>query len=270
MIRSLILAPVLVALLGASPATPDGPPLSAAQRAVLDRYLDALGHARYAQAFALLSADERRYFQNADNYASVFGAEHLKIGKHRVQRTMGGGPRGVVAVVSEDIEFYDYAHAATATATARVDYGLINERGTIRVKDPYHPWRVVVPEKMSAEVDRLRVTVRKISFFTGRVELVVNFANFGAETVTLLPYLRSVLHDEGGGPYHLIATRLSTLTDKQLYLGLRLPASGQYSGALTFFTPDRFRPKSLSLTIAPQLRDGADQPFSVDLPATEI
>ncbi len=267
MIRRIAVALALVATLGAAPS---GPPLSAVQRSVLDRYLDALGHGRYVEAFALLSSDERRYFQNPENFGSVFSADRFKIGKHRVLRTMSAGARGVVAVVSEDIEFYDFAHAATATATARVDYALLNDHGSVRVKDPYHPWRVVVPQKMSAETDRLRVTIRKISFFTGRVELVINFANFGGETVTLLPYLRSVLHDESGTPYHLIATKLTTLTDKQLYLGLRLPASGQYTGALTFFTPDRFRPKTLSLTVAPQLRDGADQPFSVDLTATPI
>ncbi len=140
----------------------------------------------------------------------------------------------------------------------------------MKIKDPYHPWRVVVPNNATADVEKLRVTVRKVSFFTGRAEFIVNFANYGDETVTLLPYGRSVLKDQSGASYHLIATKLASLTDKNLYLGLRLAGSGQYTGALTFFTPDRFRPKSLSLTLAPELRDGADAPFSVDLPAIPV
>jgi hypothetical protein len=270
MIRRLVFSLSVVALLGATAPAAPGPPLTRLQQDILDRYLTALGKGNYPAAFALLSADGRRYFASADNYASVFRADHFKIGRHKVLRTASAGARGVFVVVSEDIEFFDYAHQSPATATAHVDYGLLNENGTVRVKDPYHPWRVIVPEKASNEVDKLRVTLRKISFFTGRVELIVNFANYGDQTVTLLPYGRSVLHDQGGEAYHLITTKLESLTDKNLYLGLRLAGSGQYTGALTFFTPDRFAPKTLSLTVAPQLRDGADAPFSVDLPPVTV
>jgi len=270
MIRRVFLSLSIVALLGATPQVASGPSLSAAQKDALDRYIRALGSGNYPAAFALLSSDGRRYFASADNYASVFKADRFKIGRYKVLRTASAGTRGVLVVVSEDIAFFDHAHQSPATATARVDYGLLNEQGAVKVKDPYHPWRVVVPDKATADVDKLRVTVRKISFFTGRVEFIVNFANYGDEAVTLLPYGRSVLHDQSGEAYHLIATKLESLTDRNLYLGLRLAASGQYTGALTFFTPDRFGPKSLSLTTAPQLRDGADAPFSVDLPPIAI
>jgi hypothetical protein len=84
--------------------------------------------------------------------------------------------------------------------------------------------------------------------------------------VTLLPYGRSILHDDEGRAYHLIETKLPGLTDRNLRLGLRLPGDAQYTGSLTFATPDRFVPKSLTLTLSPQLRDGADAPFEVDLP----
>ena len=269
MIKRLLFFLPILALIGAAPAPP-GPPLGKLQRDILDRYITALGSGNYPAAFALLSSDEQRYFATADNFASVFRADHFKIGRYKVLRTSSAGARGVLVVVSENIEFFDYAHQSPATATARVDYGLLNESGSVKIKDPYHPWRVVVPNNASADVNKLRVTVRKISFFTGRVEFIVNFANYGDETVTLLPYGRSVLKDQSSAPYHLIATKLESLTDKNLYLGLRLAGSGQYTGALTFFTPDRFRPKSLSLTLAPQLRDGADAPFSVDLPAIPV
>jgi len=255
---------------GATPPPSAGVALSAVQRQVLDRYLDALGSGRYADAFAVLSGDERRYFGNADNFASVFQGDRLKIGSRKVLEVKKVPKRGVFVIVSEKVEFYDYIHSGTVAATARVDYGLMNENGTVRIKDPYHPWRVVVPANAKAEVDKLVVTVRKISFFTGTVEIVMSFANLGDETVTLLPYGRSVLRDQSGTVYQLAETKLSSLTDKTLYEGLCLAASGQYTGALTFFTPSRFTPKSLNLTVAPQLRDGADQPFSVDLPTIPI
>jgi len=270
MIRHALFLLSILALLGAAAPVPAGPPLSAAQRDALERYIGALGHGDYPAAFALLSADERKYFGNADNYASVFKADRFKIGRHHVLRTASAGARGVLVVVSEDIAFFDHAHQAPGSATARVNYGLLDEQGSVRVKDPYHPWRAVVPEKAMTETDKLRVTVRKVSFFTGRVEFIVNFANYGDETVTLLPYGRSVLHDQSGTAHQLIATKLESLTDRRLYLGLRLAGSGQYTGALTFFTPDRFTPKTLTLTVAPNLRDGAEAPFSVDLPPIAI
>jgi len=259
-------------------ATPPPATLSVVQRQVLDRYLDALGAGRYADAFKLLAREEQRYFGNADNFASSYLADRIKIGQHKVLKVVTVPKRGAFVIVSERVTFYDYIHSAPVTATARVDYAVVNDGGSVRIKDPLHPWRVVVPPHATAEVDKLVVTVRKISFFSGTVEIVLTFANLGDETVTLLPYGRSVLKDQNGTVYQLVETRLSSLTDKSLYEGLRLAASGQYTGALTFFSsppqhgtvPPRFTPKSLSLTVGPQLRDGADQPFTVDLPAIPI
>jgi len=270
MIRHILLSLALLGFVCAAAPAPAGPRLSTVQRDVLERYITSLGRGAYPSAYALLSADERRYFGSADNYASVFKADRFKIGRHRVLRTASAGARGVLVVVSEDIEFFDHAHQSPGSATARVDYGLLNENGSVRVKDPYHPWRVVVPDKAVAETDKLRIAVRKVSFFTGRVEFIVNFANYGDETVTLLPYGRSVLHDQSGAAHQPIATKLESLTDRRLYLGLRLAGSAQYTGALTFFTPDRFTPKTLSLTLGPNLRDGAEAPFSVDLPPIAV
>jgi hypothetical protein len=270
MIRSVLLALSLLVFTAAAAPAPSGPPLSAAQRDVLERYITALGSGKYAAAFALLSTDERKYFRSAGNYASVFTADRFKIGKHHVLGTTSAGKLGVVVVVSEDIVFFDHAHQAPGTATARVNYGLINENGSVRVKDPYHPWRVVVPDKATAEVDKLRLTVRKISFFNGSVEFIITFANLGDQTVTLLPYGRSVVLDESGAAHQPIATKIQALTDRQLYLGLRLPTSGQYTGALSFDTPKGFRPKTLTLSEGKNLSDGGEAPFSVDLPPIAV
>jgi len=246
--------------------------LRPAQRAALDGYLKALGARRYADAFALLNGAERRYFGSAANFGSVFAADHLVIGKYRVLRVEPAGSLGVLAVVSEQVSFLDHAHQATATATARVAYGLLNEAGAVRIKDPYKPWKAFAPEaaSASAEVEKLRAIVRKVSFFTGRVEFVITFINQGEGQVTLLPYGRSLLRDDQSKVYRLIETRVSGLTDRTLRLGLPLAANAEYTGALTFFTPDRFTPRSLSLTVAPNLRDGDDAPFEIPLPAITV
>ncbi|MBC5811247.1 MAG: hypothetical protein GIW95_10430, partial [Candidatus Eremiobacteraeota bacterium] len=272
MISRLMFAACAALLLGAAsppPAARSGT-LSAAARGVLDAYVNALGAGRYGDAYALLTAEERKYFGSPANYASTFSADRLKIGKYKLLRVEVVPPNGVVAVVSEDVQFFDHAHQVTATATARVAYGLIDEHGKIRVKDPYHPWRAVAPKNATADVDGYRVTIRKLSFFTGRLEVLLTFANLSDATVTALPYGRSVLKDDAGQVQRLIATKIAGLTDKNLYLGLRLAASGQYTGALTFLTADRYAPKSLQLTVGKMLKDGGEEPFELTLPVVPI
>jgi hypothetical protein len=244
--------------------------LSPAQRAALDGYLRALGAGRYADAFRLLTSAERKYFVTAQNFGSAFAADRLTIGKYKVLRVEPAGSLGTVVVVSEKVSFFDHAHQATASATARVAYGLLGEGGAVRIKDPYKPWKAFTPDGAAAEVEKLRAIVRKVSFFTGRVEFLVTFINAGEGQVTLLPYGRSVLRDDAGTAYHLIDTKVAGLTDRTLRLGLPLAASAEYTGALTFFTPDRFTPRSLSLTVAPNLRDGDDAPFEIPLPAISV
>jgi hypothetical protein len=262
-LRTLALA-LAAGLLGAAPASAP-PALSAAQRSTLDAYLGAIAQGNFDAAFALLTAEEQRYFGSPQNFASGFKADSLKLLSHRVvNATPFSG--GVVVGVLEDFQFLDPGHGVTVKGKGRVDYGLLNEGGHVRVKDPSHPWLAVVPKGASLTQNGLRVTVNKVSFFTGRVEVLLTFANTADTTVTLLPYGRSVLRDDAGAVYHPIETTLPGLTDRNLRLGLRLPGDAQYTGALTFFTPNRFTPKTLTLTVAPQLRDGADAPFEVDLP----
>jgi hypothetical protein len=258
----------------AAPASAVTPPktvqLSSAQLTVLKEYLSALGAGRYATAFTLLTGQERKYFVTAQNFGSAFTADRLTIGKFTLLRAVPAGNLGVVAIVSEKVSFLDHAHQATASATARVAYGLINEGGAVRIKDPYKPWKAFIPAGAAAEVEKLQAIVRKVSFFTGRVELLITFVNGGEGAVTLLPYGRSVLRDDAGTAYHLVDTKLAGLTDKTLRLGLPLAAGAEYTGALTFFTPDRFTPRTLSLTVAPNLRDGDDAPFEIPLPAITV
>ena len=64
------------------------------------------------------------------------------------------------------------------------------------------------------------MTVKKVDFFPDRIDVVVTFANLGDTFVTLLPYGKSVLRDDRGGVYRILATKDWTITDKQLYQGV--------------------------------------------------
>jgi hypothetical protein len=247
-----------------------GAALSAPQRGLLHQYLDAIGARHYDVAFGLLSDDERRYFGSAKNLASVYTADRFKLDSYRIIESKNAPPLGTVAVVSERIEFFDSVRQSPASATVKVAYGIIARKGHLGIKDPYHPWRAFAPEALAADSNKVKVTVRKISFFTGRVEIVLAFQNLADQAVTFLPYGRTVLRDEAGKAYTPIESRISALTDKTLYTGLRLPSSGQYTGSMAFFTPDRFDPSSLTLTVAPALFDGGDAPFELDLPVFPI
>jgi hypothetical protein len=78
------------------------------------------------------------------------------------------------------------------------------------------------------------------------------------------------LRDGSGKTYPTIASRLPGLTDKTLYTGLILAPGAQYTGLMTFLTPDRFTPTTLNITFAPALADGADAPFSIPLPTYTV
>jgi hypothetical protein len=246
-----------------------GAALAAAQRTALQHYISALASGHYDVAFAMLSPDERRYFRSSANFASIFAADRFKIDSFRIVGSKSD-KLGTVALVSEVVEFFDHARQTPGRVTAKVLYGILRGPSGFVIKDPLHPWRALAPSGVTATANDVRITVRKLSFYTGRLEIVTTFANFGDATVTLLPYGRTVLRDQNGKTYPLIASRVASLTDKTLYTGLRLPGSAQYTGFLTFLTPDRFQPKTLSLTIAPALTDGADAPFEIPLPTLTL
>jgi hypothetical protein len=243
-----------------------GAALGVAQRSILQRYLSALVAGRYDTAFALLSPTDRKYFRSSANYASIFAADRLKLDGFTIVSSKSD-KLGTVALVSERIEFFDQRVQSPGKATAKVAYGIVRAPQGLAIKDPFHPWRALAPADLNATVNGVQIAVRKLSFYTGRIEVVASFANRGDTTVTLLPYGRTVLRDQNGKSYPAIASRYPGLTDKTLYTGLRLAPNAQYTGLMTFLTPDRFTPKSLSLTFAPALDDGADAPFEIPLPA---
>lgn len=237
--------------------------LAPAEKSLVGRYVQAIATHRYAVAFNLLDVRERRYFASPSNFASVFEADRLEIERFRIVGSRREPP-GMVVLVRERVAFFDHAHQAVAHADLTVPYGL-TAPGPVHVRDPFHPWRALAVSGLAGQSGGVHVAVRKLSFFTGRLEAIVTFANAGSRTVTILPYGRSVVRDRTGRAYTPLATRLPSLTDPTLYTGLRLAPDSQYTGVMTFGTPARLITTALAFNFGPALADGAREPFEIAL-----
>ncbi len=247
------------------PAVRYGPVPNNAQTAVVKKYVDALKAARYDTAFALLTDDERAYYGDATAYRSVFTADGVVLERASVAGARGDD-RGRVYFVRERIAFVDHATDKRREVDATVPLGVLPEHGALHIKDPGKPYRAFASTS-TASVSGLRVTVKKVDFFPDRIDVIVTFANLGDNYVTLLPYGKSVLRDDRGGVYRILATKNWTVTDKPLFQGVPLAPNAQYTGSLAF-TATRLGDvkRTWSLTVAPALRDGADEPFDVTVP----
>ena len=258
-----------LAVLGATPApraaVQYGPAPNNAQTAAVKKYVDALRAGRYDAAFAMLTDDERKYYGDAASYRSVFAADGIVLRRATVAGARGDD-RGRVYFVRERIAYVDHATDKQREVDATVPLGVLPEHGALHVKDPGKPYRAFASAS-TADASGLRVTVKKVDFFPDRIDVVVTFANLGDNFVTLLPYGKSVLRDDRGGVYRILATKDWTITDKPLFQGVPLAPNSQYTGSLAFTAPRLGDVKrSLSLTVAPALREGADAPFDVTVP----
>ena len=255
-----------MALLGAAPSPAPvlryGPVPNNAQTGVIKKYVDALRAERYDEAFALLTDAERAYYGNAAAYRSVFDADNFTL---RSASILGarGDDRGRVYFVREKVAFVDHRTDARREIEATVPLGVLPEHGALHVKDPGKPYRAFASSS-SADASGLRATVKKVDFYPDRIDVVVTFTNLGDNFVTLLPYNKSVLRDDRGGVYRILATKNWAITDKNLYQGVPLAPNAQYTGSLAF-TATRLdgAARTWSLTLAPALRDGGDAPFDV-------
>ena len=238
-----------------------------AQTLIVERYLDALRDARYADAYGLLDDAERGYYRDARNFASIFTADAYRIVRYHVIGARGSDAAGRVYFAREEASFRDHAHDVDLRITATVPVGVVPQNGGWRIKDPGHPWRAYATDA-SASAGGVRATVKKLSFFPRRIEAVVTFENTGAGFVTVLAYGKSILHDDAGHPYRIIETRDWTLTDKVLFEGLHLAPQARYTGMLAFTCePLDNTPRTFTLTVAPLLADGGDAPFTIDVNA---
>jgi hypothetical protein len=248
-------------MLGAAPKPTFGPLPGGGQTQAVSAYLTALKRADYPAAFARLSSRDRAYFRNAKNFASIFTADALALRSFKLLGA-NGDERGRVFFVHESLGFYNHLKNERFKGEVDVLLGALDD-----------PWKAY-PADATQSVDDLRVQIRKVSYFERRIEIIVNFANLGSSFVNVLPYGKSVLRDDRGNVYRILATKDPVLTDRQLFIGLRLAPNAQYSGALQFETPVLDdAPHALALRIAPFLRDGSDVPGEVSfsaIPASPI
>lgn len=236
-----------------------------ARRAVATRYVAALTDGRFGAAYELLNRAAQRYYRDPANFRSVYAADAYRIERFAVVGERDSGAAGSLFFVRETARYRDHAHDLDLLVTATVPVGVVRDAGDWRIKDPGHPWRAFA-SGASASANGLSVTLKKLSFFERRIEVVVTFANRGNAFITLLPYGRSLLRDAGGGVYRLIETRNWSLTDRALFEGIRLAPSARYTGTLAFACePLDNTPRTFALTLAPLLASGADTPFTIEL-----
>jgi hypothetical protein len=258
-----------LSMLGATPeprrTVQYGPAPNNAQTAVVKKYVDALRAGRYDVAFALLTDDERKYYGDAAAYRSVFAADGIVLRRASVAGARGDD-RGRVYFVRERIAYVDHATDKRREVDATVPLGVLPEHGALHVKDPGKPYRAFASAS-AVDASGLRATVKKVDFYPDRIDVVVTFANLGDTFVTLLPYGKSVLRDDRGGVFRILATKNWTITDKPLFQGLRLAPNAQYTGSLAF-TAARVGDvkRAWTLTLAPALREGGDEPFDMVVP----
>ena len=241
-----------------------GPVPRGAQTATVRKYVDALKARDYATAFGLLADDEHRYFGNVASFRSVFEADGVTLESASIVGARGDD-RARVFLVRERIAFIDHATDARRRIDASVPIGVLPEHGTLRIKDPGKPYRAFASESTAA-ASGLRVTVKKVDFFPDRIDVIATFQNLGDGYVTLLPYAKSVLRDDRGGVYRVFAIKDWTVTDKHLFEGVPLAPNARYTGSIAFGAPRLDAPRRWSVTVAPALREGADEPFEVTVP----
>lgn len=245
-----------------------GPPPLRQAAGTLQSYLRAVMGRDYDAAYAMLTRSQRAYFHNARNFASVFESDRLRLLRYTVGQSIGNDARRVV-FVKERFSIRDYAHDRDVTLEGTLAYGVVRSQKNYAVKDGGHPWRAIVPSVQS-ENRGARIVVRKVSFFTKHVQLLLTFVNTGEGFVTILPYRKSVLKDDAGVVYPIIEVKDWRITDKQLFFGLRIAGNAQYTGFLTFRLPARSVSRVLHLEVAPLLREGDALPFNVSFPPIEL
>lgn len=134
----------------------------------------------------------------------------------------------------------------------------------------------VYTPNVSGSANGVRVIVRRIGVSRKEIVITMTLQNLAPGFATFLPYNKSVLTDDRDDVYRSLETRDWRLTDKQLFLGVRLAGNGQYTGTMRFLAPSGAasaggRPHALHLEIAPVVREEPNaQPFSVDLPVMAL
>jgi hypothetical protein len=267
-VKRLVLAASLFAALWA-PARPAS--LDDAQHRALGAYLSALSRADFAAAYGMLAPADQRYFRNVSNFASVFRADHFALRSFTIEPAAVSAPQGAVASVQEKIDVMDPVHQTLVTLSIPAHYGIVLDGGVYKIRDYRHPWKSFVPRNATVSAGKLSVTVRKVSFYGDRIEVIATFVNGTDAAATFFPYGRSVIHDESNRVYAAVDSRVAARLDNDLYLGLRLPSSAQYTGVVAFRLADPAAPPArLDITISPVVKEGGDAPLELAVPSIDV
>jgi hypothetical protein len=269
-VRAFALGCAFVLTCAAARSVPAAPPHGPAVEVAL-AYARAVGRGDYASAYRMLARGMHRYFGSVGNYASVFEAERFRASDQKAVRLVQT-KTGQVVTIRENISYLNHGTQGEGHGRLVTGYVVVREAGAWRVDDAGHPYRSFVPDPSSRiERDGVRLVVRELAFYPRRIELTLSFENLSSAFVTFLPYGRTLLRDQYGA-YHPLVTKNWLLTDRQLFLGLRLAPNARYTGQIDFLVDGRLddRARSFSLNVAPALREGADQPEAFALPQITV
>ena len=232
--------------------------------ATLRTYLQAVSSADYARAYASLDTPSRRYYGSERNYASWFRALHVRLRSYKISPVAGG------LEAQEQLRLFDPALGRDAAGVQRVRYALTRERGAVLVRDLEHPRQAFAPSAQ-ATVDGACVVVDDVELYRSHVAIRLTLRKTDAGFATFLPYNKTVLTDQDERVYPLLVSHDWRVTDKTLFLGMRLAGNAQYTGTMRFRIPGGATPRVLHLEVAPVVRDGGRlAPFGVPLPPIEV
>jgi hypothetical protein len=246
-------------------AAPSGPAADVALA-----YARAVGSGDYNRAYGMLTSRMQRYFGGVNNYASVFKAERFGATDPKVLRVERTGSAQIV-ILREQISYLNHGTQSEGRGRLGLRYAIVREGNAYRVDDQGHPYRSYIPSGAAIDRNGVKIIVRELAFYPRRIELALTFENDGNAFITFLPYGRTILRDETS-IFRPLDTRNWLLTDRQLFLGLRLAPDARYTGQIDFLTSGRLddRARTYVLTVAPAVPEGADQPIEFVLPPIAI
>jgi len=219
----------------------------------------------------MLARASRRYFGSYENYVSVWKADRFS-STHGIALKIARDGNAQLVTVRQEISYFNHGTQRLMRGQITTGYAVEEEDGAYRIDDGGHPYRSVLAESaIAADRGGAKVIVRELAFYPRRVEATVTFENDSNTFITFLPYGRSLLR-EGSAVYHPLRTRDWMLTDRQLFLGLRLAANARYTGQINFLVPGRLddRTRQFALVIGPALAQGADAPEQFSLPPIHV
>ena len=169
--RAFLLA---IAMLGAASPPPYGPVPKNAQTAVVTKYVEALRAAKYDDAYALLSDEEREYYRSsAADYRSVFAADGYASRRALAGAAQQSPRQRVLRARAHTVR----RSSADNRARDRRDVPLgvlpSTARCTSRIRQAVSRLR----STSTADASGLRVTVKKVEFWPDRIDVVMTFAN---------------------------------------------------------------------------------------------